>query len=200
MPADRIELRPGPWGRRERSARVAASSLVLVVALGLLSVALRRVSWLDVLLVAAATLVLVVPAVLLFERVVRRRERVVVTPDTVEKHRGDRVLVRLDRHAPVHALRFRAAMSGQPWGLPKLLLHDGRGHLRLESDRWLSRHDEILDALGLDAPTVDHATAHARVPDAFPLWERRPNLVAGLSVLGLVLGLVALMLIAAILI
>ncbi|ALX05971.1 hypothetical protein [Aeromicrobium erythreum] len=185
------ELRPGPWGWAERRRRIAASGAVLAVAVGLLLLAGRGTGLLGVLLIAVPTVVVTVPSILLYERLTYQRESLVITARTLEMYRGDRLLHRLDRTAPIRALRFRLSASGHPFGLPKLLLHDGRDHVRLASDRWLVRHEQLLTALGVEAPTVDHRQAQQLVPDAFPLWERRPNLVAGLSVLGLLVAIVA---------
>jgi hypothetical protein len=165
---------------------VAASLVVLLIAVVFLVASGARLGWGDTLAIGLPTLLVVVPAVLLYERLVYQRERLVITTDSVEKRRGGKVLDRLDRRSGVQALRFRLSAAGQPWGLEKLLLHDGTHHLRLHSDRWSSQHAAILDAIGVDATPVDHQAAQREVPGAFPLWERRPNLVAGLVVLGLI--------------
>jgi hypothetical protein len=182
------EVRPGPWGWAERRRRVTASGVVLALAVGVLLLAGRRTGLLDMLLVAVPTAVVAVPLVLLHERLVYQRERLVVTARTLEMYRGDRLLHRLDRSAPIEAVRFTLTASGHLFGLPKLLLHDGRDHVRLASDRWLVRHEQLLAALGVEATTVTHRGAQEQVPDAFPWWERRPNLAAGLLLLVLLVA------------
>lgn len=184
--ADVQEFEPGAWGARDRLENVKRSAPAVLAAVVLLVVASRNLALGTTLAVAGVTLLVVVPAVVLFERRGYQRERVVVTPDAVEKRRGTRVLARVSRTGGLRAMRFTPESLGQKIGFEQLVLLDGSSSLRLTSARWNAQHDAILRAVGVDAPLVRAKEAHQRVPKAFPLWKRRPNLVAGLSVFGLI--------------
>ncbi len=184
------ELRPGGWDSRDRLENVRRSWPALVAAAALLLVASRSSSGGTLLVVAGLTVLVTVPVVLLFERLGYQRERLLVSPDAVEKRRSTKLLARVDRTAgTLRALRFVPESAGRTIGFEQLLLTDGAQHLRLTSARWHSQHEAVLDALGLDAPLLRAPDAHRQVPGAFALWERRPNLVAGLSVLGVIVAL-----------
>jgi hypothetical protein len=141
--------------------------------------------------VAACVLLTLVTYVV--QLVLVRRERVVVTTETVEWWRGARLRARLQRGATLRAARYVPWPLGRTLGLIHLAISDGTTGFRLGDARWIAHFETIVLGAEVAAPRLTHVRARRRMPECFTPVERLPDVLRAQGAGRIALGLGALL-------
>lgn len=189
-----LELRPLGWREADGVARLWRDLLVLAVPVvpGILWLALASEQHPLVSTVVAVG-VLAVLVVYAAELLMVRRERVVVTTESVEWWRGRRLRARLQRGPTMRAARYVPRPLGRPFGLIHLALSDGASGFRLVDARWIGQFETIVLAAEVAAPRLTQARARHRMPECFAVHDRLPSTLTSRAVGWTVAGLLALL-------
>ncbi len=167
-----VEVLPARWSQSQGRTQVARElRWNLVGALGLGAGALANLDHAPVLAglaVAVGLAGLVAPVV---APVVRWPERVVVDEETVTLWRRGQVRGRVRRGADLRAARYRLG-RGDGSSPQHLALSDGQDGFRLTDPRWVSRHLELANVAGVDAPMSDVTLVRREMPEALPVLDR----------------------------
>lgn len=186
-------FRPVPWSEQPQwgaAIRAAMSPTVLSLAMLLQFWAAQdtrpRFAALTLVLAALA------PAPAGWEWWRGTRERLVLTDDTVELHRGRRrrPVARVLRDDALWASRFALYRPEADSDHLALALSDGREGIQLRHPGWQPRHTELLTIMGVPAPRVKGSIAVRRHPEAFAWSVRHPVTSALLTVAALAAVLV----------
>ncbi len=174
--ASALVLRPLGWREADGVARLWRDLLVMFLPLlpfAVLSALLGEHHPAVLALVLACVLLILV--IYVVELVLVRRERVVVTAESVEWWRGRRLRASLRRGPSLRAARYVPWPVGRPLGLIHLAVSDGTTGFRLGDARWIAHFGAITLAAEVPAPRLTHTRARRRMPECFTAVERLPD-------------------------
>lgn len=170
--ATALVLRPLGWREADGVARLWRDLLVMF--LPLLPFALLAGLFGEhhpAVLALVLVCVLLILVVYVLELVLVRRERVVVTAESVEWWRGRRLRASLRRGPSLRAARYVPWPLGRSLGLIHLAVSDGTTGFRLCDARWIARFETIVLAAQVTAPRLTPARARRRMPECFTAVE-----------------------------